>query len=163
MKTGINDKHYLMLIDYILNNKKFNKIADFHHHGTTRLEHSLRVSYISYKIAKLLGLDYKMTAVSGLLHDFFENSKDQSVWASIRNQVLHPKIAADNAETYFNISEKERNIIETHMFPLTFKPSRYLEGWVVSLVDTAIGAYEHSVRFKYQFTLWTLFVFNILR
>ena len=37
----------------------------------TRFDHSMKVSYYSYKVAKLLHLDYRQTARGGLLHDFF--------------------------------------------------------------------------------------------
>ena len=42
-----------------------------HHIYSNRLEHSIHVSYTSYKIAKKLGWDAKSTARGGLLHDMF--------------------------------------------------------------------------------------------
>lgn len=40
-----NDNEYYLLIRHILNNSEFQKIGNCIHHGTTRLDHSLRVSY----------------------------------------------------------------------------------------------------------------------
>ena len=65
------DQEYLQIIDNIMSNKEFRKIDNIKHHNTTRLDHSLKVSYYSYKIAKTLKLDYKDVAVGGLLHDFY--------------------------------------------------------------------------------------------
>ena len=41
------DKEYKSIVEDILENKNFMKINDCRHHGITRLEHSLRVSYFS--------------------------------------------------------------------------------------------------------------------
>ena len=46
------DQEYLQIIDNIMSNKEFRKIDNIKHHNTTRLDHSLKVSYYSYKIAK---------------------------------------------------------------------------------------------------------------
>jgi uncharacterized protein len=62
MIDKVKDKQYILLVDYILDDKEFSKIADSSHHGTNRLEHSIKVSYYSYKIARKLGLDFEATA-----------------------------------------------------------------------------------------------------
>ena len=46
------DKEYKSIVESILENKKFIEINNCKHHGITRLEHSIRVSYFSYKISK---------------------------------------------------------------------------------------------------------------
>ena len=70
MSTKIKkDDNYMNIVGNILDNEEFNQIKGIEHHGTTRFEHSVRVSYYSYKISKLLHLDYVETARAGLLHD----------------------------------------------------------------------------------------------
>lgn len=162
MKTNKKDDNYIKLVNHILKNKTFNKIESFSHHGTTRLNHSMRVSYFSYKVAKRMGLDYQSAAISGLLHDFYIGEDDKGFIKYIKFQSKHPKIAAFNAVKYFSVSDKEKNIIETHMCPFT-KPSRYLEGWVVSLVDKAIGTCEYSIKYKRQFGLWFISLLKIMK
>ena len=66
-----NDLSFNILVNDILENDKFKKIDNYRHHGMTRLEHSVKVSYYSYKIAKKLRLNYRAVARAGLLHDFF--------------------------------------------------------------------------------------------
>jgi uncharacterized protein len=162
MEINTKDKEYLTMVNYILENEEFNKIGKYYHHGTNRLRHSLRVSYFSYKIAKKLGLDYKIAARAGLLHDFYATDDGGTIIEFIKSQIEHPKTAANNSINHFEITDKEKNIIETHMFPLTPKPSKYLEGWVVSFVDKGVGTYEYTIKFKYQFSMWLIIIFNFL-
>ncbi|MGI6329967.1 MAG: HD domain-containing protein [Bacilli bacterium] len=162
MKVDLNNKEYKKIVGYIFKNKRFMEISNYHHHGTDRLTHSIRVSYFSYKLAKSLKLDYKSAAIGGLLHDFFHEIKEETTLDCIKAQYNHPKKAAENALYYFKVSPKIVNIIETHMFPLTYKPSKYLEGWIVSFIDKMVGTYEYGLKFKYQFSLWAVFLSNLL-
>ena len=50
---------------------EFLELKKCEHHGISRFEHSIKVSYNAYKFAKKHNLDYKEVAVGGLLHDFF--------------------------------------------------------------------------------------------
>lgn len=161
MINNIADKQYKMIVDYILEDKEFNKIKKSVHHGTDRLEHSIKVSYYSYLISKKIGLDYETTARAGLLHDYFLTDNDKKMKDSAKSLFNHAKIASLNAIENFNISEKEKNIIETHMFPINIKPPKYLEGWVINFVDKALAVSEVSIKFKYTAVLWLLFLINI--
>jgi uncharacterized protein len=163
MVNNIEDKQYKMIVDYILRDNEFNKIALSNHHGTDRLAHSIRVSYYSYKIARKLGIDYETAATAGLLHDFFFTSNDKTFKESTKSVFTHAKIAANNAINQFGISEKEKNIIETHMFPINPKPSKFIEGWIVSFVDKFVGLFEFGIKFRYATTLWAIFLFNIMK
>ena len=164
------DEEYLFIIDNIMENEKFKKIENIRHHNTTRLDHSLKVSYYSYKIAKALKLDYKDVAIGGLLHDFYtdeisdcEKVKDKIKLFSIK----HPKDAVKNASDIINLTEKEANIIATHMFPVGYKLPKYAESWIVSIVDKVFSIGEFSMKFKYKFTyifnLYLLFILNNIK
>lgn len=161
----INNKQeleYLEIVKDILNNKKFRELDQYFHHGTSRLLHSKRVSYYSYRVAKKIGLDYKATAIAGLLHDFYTDVENVGKWQYFYEQYCHPVKAAKNAETYFKVDEKVKNIIATHMFPLTLKPSKYIEGWLINVVDKTVATYEYGLKFKYKFSLWAIFLIDIL-
>ena len=118
MNNTYNDFEYLNIIKSIINNNEYKEIGNCLHHGTSRLKHSLRVSYYSYKVAKLLNLDYKETAIGGLLHDFFITDNYNKVNKKVSSTFKHPKIALSNANEIFNITEKEQDIIVSHMFPI---------------------------------------------
>ena len=45
MENLFDDKEYYALIKDILNDDNFKKLNNIEHHGTTRFEHSMRVSY----------------------------------------------------------------------------------------------------------------------
>lgn len=150
MKNGINDKKYLFFVNDILENEEFKKIDGIEHHGISRLEHSIRVSYFSYKITKVMGLNYKKTARAGLLHDFFISEDDRSLKEKFVSTFVHPKQAVINTKDNFEIDELEENIIESHMFPLYTSLPKYAESWVVSAVDKMVAIYEFSLKFSHK-------------
>ncbi len=107
-------------------------------HGTTSLyEHSISVAYYSLQLALKLKLpvDHRALIQGALLHDYF--LYDWHVDDSSRplHGFNHPKVALQNAEAEFELSEVEKNIILRHMFPLTPVPPVYLESILVCLVD----------------------------
>jgi len=164
------DKEYLLIVNNIMENEEFKKIENIKHHNTTRLNHSLKVSYYSYKIAKGLKLDYKEVARGGLLHDFYTDEicecnkiKDKVLLFSIKN----PKDAAINACNHFNLSDKEIDIIKSHMFPVDYKIPKYAESWIVSLVDKVLSFGEFSKKFGYKLAyvsnLYLFFIINIIK
>ena len=76
----INDDYYLIVKD-ILNSDEFIKRKKYRHHGDISVyEHSLKVSRLSYEIAKKINLalkrqvfnEYDM-AIGAPLHDFYYN------------------------------------------------------------------------------------------
>lgn len=144
------DKKYLKEVDYILSNEEFLKTKDLMHHGQNRYDHSLRVSYFSYKVSKLLGLNYKSAARGGLLHDFFLETSDNPKGKS-KLLKTHPKIALEKANSIFELSNLEKDIIETHMFPVTLKVPKYAESWIVDIVDDVVSIYERCHNLSKEF------------
>lgn len=142
------DKYYQNLIEDILENDDFKKLNEIVHHGTTRYDHSLRVSYYSYKVCKLLRLDYIAAARAGLLHDFFLMNRSYPFRTRFKYIFVHPKYASMNSKKYYMLSDKEINIIESHMFPIYYVLPKYLESWIVSLIDKLIATYEFTVTFS---------------
>ena len=136
------DENYNILIEDILENEKFNKLDTIEHHGTSRLKHSKRVSYYSYKVCKRLRLDYIAAARAGLLHDFFFSDNERTKKERIKSVFTHPKKALETANTYFELNDIEKNIIMSHMFPIYIILPEYLESWIVSIVDKIVGTYE---------------------
>ena len=170
MKKYNKDEEYLYIINNIIKNKEFNKIEQIKHHNTNRLDHSIKVSYYSYKIAKTLKLDYKEVARGGLLHDFYieEISECKKIKDKIKLfSIKHPKDAVSNASQYFELSDKEIDIIKSHMFPVDYKIPKYAESWIVSLVDKALSIGEFSKKFSYKFryviNLYLLFLLNVIK
>lgn len=146
------EEQYLNIVKDILEHKEFLKTKDITHHGMNRYDHSVRVSYYSYKIAKFLRLDYEAVARGGLLHDFFlVDNGVISVKEKMNTLVNHPKYAALFASKYFELSEKEKDMILTHMFPVAMdNVPKYAESWVVNTVDNVVAICEGVCSAKFH-------------
>jgi len=161
------DIEYKDIVSHILTSDEFNKIKKFEHHGVTRFDHSLKVSYYSYRLAKTLKLDSEEVARGGLLHDFFLSSSDRTGKERFVSTFVHPKKAVENANNVFNISEKEKDIIRTHMFPVNLAVPKYAESWLVNIVDKAVGLLEFGHKFGYKLAyvanVYLLFFMNNIK
>lgn len=163
MQTDVN---FLKIVDSILKNEEYKKIGNIKHHHNTRLDHCMKVSYYSYKLAKAFNLDEQATAKAGLLHDFYlETIKDQD---TVKDKlklfsINHPQEAVNNSKRYFGLNEKEENIIASHMFPLSNKMPKYKESWIVTTVDKGLALTEFVRYFNYKFGLYVIFIINVLK
>lgn len=154
-----SDYEYFNLVNDILENENFKKMNDITHHGITRFDHSIRVSYFSYRIAKFLRLDSKKIARAALLHDFFfEDNLTSTKKERFTTLIKHPQYAKNNAKKYFELSELEEDIILTHMFPISLKLPKYLESWVVDIVDDFAAIYERSYVIQKQLSTASCFL-----
>ena len=142
--TVMEKSEYYKIIYNILINEEFQKRKHYPHHGKISVyEHSLAVSKLSYDIAKKLKLDYKSAAIGGLLHDFYPNpwpSNKQKKFFK-KHGFVHAREAMENSYQYFPelMNDKISNIILRHMFPLNIIPPKYLEGWIITLVDKYVS------------------------
>lgn len=167
MHIDYDNYEYKNIVNDILCNREFKKLEDYKHHGINRIEHSKRVSFVSYKICKRLGLDYVSAARGGLLHDFFLNKYVKKE----RTDLLfnHPDIALYNSNKHFKLNNMERDIIKSHMFPVNMKCiPKCKESYVVSIVDKIACIYERfvgcKVRMKFcisRLIIYMFIIFNI--
>ena len=136
------DAEYLEDVADILTNKEFLALNSYRHHvATTRLMHSINVSYISWLTAKKLGCDAQAAARAGLLHDFFLYDPREGRPSRELQAFCHPKVAARTSGETFEISEKERDAILSHMFPLGPLP-KSPEAWIISGADKICACAE---------------------
>ena len=153
-------EEFYSIVQPIIENEEFQKMKDVSHHGITRYDHSMRVAYFAYRVLKTLHLDYKEATVAAMLHDFFTDEvNDLSKIAKLRR---HPSHAVLNAKKYFELSDKQEDIIKTHMFPVTFMPPKYLESWIVDIVDDVAAVYEKGYTLKNEMQSATTFMFILL-
>lgn len=162
-----SNEEYRNIVHSILCSDEFNKIKTIEHHGVSRFDHSLRVSYYSYIISKFLKLNYVASARAGLLHDFFLSDEERTFKDRVVSTFTHPKKAVVNAEKYFTLDEKEKNIIHAHMFPIYCSLPKYAESWVVSFVDKVVGTYEFTKKFSYKLSyitnIYLIYLFNTIK
>lgn len=132
------EKEYLDCVRDILENPVFQSMDNFIQHGhTTCKTHCIHVSYLSYCICRKHGWDFVAAARGGLLHDLFLYD-----WHTYGKETgkrfhgfTHPRTAMENAVKYFSVSEKEREIILRHMWPLTPVPPKSMAGMAVVWAD----------------------------
>lgn len=138
-----NDPQYVAIVKDLLAQPAVQKLADYtQHHHSNRLQHSIAVSYDSYRIAKKLHLDYRSTARAGLLHDMFYYDWRTTKFDLGTHAFIHTRVALRNAEKITKLNKKEQDIILKHMFGATMAVPRYAESLIVSLVDDYEAEHE---------------------
>ena len=150
------EKEFLDIVDEIINSEEFQKRKKYRHHEDESVyDHCLKVSYLSYKLAKKFGCDYKSAAIGGLLHDFYpypwQYTDEEKVIFNIPDRpknifkqhgFTHAKEALSNAKEHYPkvLNSRIENIILRHMFPLNIMPPKYSESWIVTFADKYVSA-----------------------
>ncbi|NLJ58396.1 MAG: HD domain-containing protein [Tissierellia bacterium] len=145
------DNRFMEVALPIIEHQEYQPMKSIKHHDESVFDHSIKVAFYAYQIAYKYGLDWESTIRGALLHDFFlykfkKTFSFRIITDSIKHAISHPIIAFENASKYFNLNQKEENIIKGHMFPFGFPKSK--EAWIVSLVDKYIAVFEYSSNFK---------------
>ena len=136
------EDEFLQIVNEIISNRKYLRLQEEkHHHNTNRYKHMLDVSYMTYKFCKNRNLDYKSATKAAVLHDFYfdDDFKNDN---NAKKILKHPEIAIKNSEEICDLTEKEKNIIASHMFPIGGKLPRYKESIVVDVIDDIVSAKE---------------------
>ena len=124
----------------ILHSENFDKSKNNLQHGSISVkEHSLQVARQSVLLSEWLGIEHnRRDLVRGaLLHDYFLYD-----WHHIDREnphrlhgFHHPLRALRNAEQEYELTDRQREIIVKHMWPLTIKLPMCREAWVVTAAD----------------------------
>lgn len=145
------DYKFMEVARPIIEHKEYQQMRQIKHHDESVFDHSVKVAFHAYQMAIKHNLDWESTIRGALLHDFFlyKFKKCMSlriITDSIKHAIAHPIIAFENANKFFDLNEKEENIIKAHMFPFGLPKSK--EAWIVSYVDKYIAAFEYASNFK---------------
>ncbi len=126
----------------ILTSKKFKATREHIQHGGVSVnEHVKSVARTSLAINEKfrLGADEKQLARGALLHDYFLYDWHDKEYLQNRQRLHgyhHPATALKNASEDYDLSEKEKDIIRNHMWPLTITHfPKHKEGWIVLTAD----------------------------
>ena len=142
------------IISDILKNKEFIDLKYEIHHGISRLDHSLNVARLTYKMCKRLHVkNYEEITRAALLHDFFRTEDVPE-----KCFLNHPLKAVENSKKNFEISDFQENIIAAHMFPVTKTIPKHVGSWIVSGADKAVAIYE-CTKYKVPITIGAAFLF----
>ena len=126
-------------IDILLSEHHKNTKNDIQHGNMSVRQHTINVARYSVLISEKLGIDCDRRALvrGALLHDYFLydwHERDHANPLRLHG-FHHPGIALKNAESEFDLTDIEKDIIKKHMWPLTVVPPTCREAWIVSMAD----------------------------
>lgn len=119
------------------------------HGDVSTYDHALAVTYRAYEMVKKKPsrVDERALLRAAFLHDFYlydwHDPDPSHKWHGFH----HARRAANNAVRLFGVSELERRIIDSHMWPLN--PERIphcREGWILTLADKWVSTLETLTR-----------------
>lgn len=139
-------KEFVSLLKELLSHEKVNEMNQYIQHGnTSTFTHCLLVAYYSYLLSLRLPIQYNSRSIvrGAMLHDFYLYDWHVPDKSHRLHGFSHPKAALENAKKYFKLNSTEEDIIEKHMWPLTFRkiPS-CREALLVCFVDKFISLAE---------------------
>lgn len=134
-------------INNIAANSEYQKLKGFCHHGTvSRFDHCISVARLSWRIASLFGLNATEAVKGALLHDFYLYCNQHS--KPMEHVRQHPKDALAMAEKHFELTEREKDIILFHMWPIAERRPAYPESYIVNIADTLCAVREYMINLK---------------
>ncbi len=132
-----------------------------HHQKESVWSHSIKVSFLSFKLAKKLQINTYNVIIAGLLHDFYtrawqysfelEDLDDIYKERFIKEKKLkshaiyHPIESLNNSRKYFEnlLNKRVEDAIVKHMFPLSlftkYKIPKYKESIIIMIVDRYVS------------------------
>ena len=117
------------------------------HNGSNTLTHCVQVAKRSFALAEEFGwdIDEKELARGAMLHDYYQYDIKEEGFSAYHHGTSHPLTAMKKAQEDFDLTEKERNIIRGHMWPLTLAhPPKSKEAILVYLADKDIATREFA-------------------
>ena len=132
-----DDKEFLSIVDELINNKTVQEMKKYRqHYETSCFKHCYMVSYYCYLICKKYNLDYVSVTRAGMLHDLFlYDWRVRQPGRKGLHAFTHGKLACENASKLFDLTQKEKDMIITHMWPVTMKFPTSIEGFILTFVD----------------------------
>lgn len=144
----MNRKIYEQVMEELLSDPKIQSMGELTHHVTsTTLSHSIHVTRAACRLAEKLHLRvHTRDLVRGcMLHDFYLYEFSKTDLSTYRHFTGHPAEALKNAKERYELSEIEKNMIYSHMWPLniTHVP-KYKESALIVVADKYCALKEFS-------------------
>lgn len=124
----------------ILQSPNFRFTREHIQHGDMTVNsHCMSVARYSLALSQRLHINCNQRELirGALLHDYFLydwHDKDHIKPHNLHG-FFHPGRALQNAAREYELTDRERDIIKKHMWPLTVVPPMYRESWIVSMAD----------------------------
>ena len=153
MKLTREDKQeFIRISREILRGGRYEEMKKFYSHSDiTVYTHCIKVAFAAYRFAveNNIPCDKKSLIRGALLHDYYlydwHDPNKGFRWHGFK----HHRFALQNAERDFPLTRRERRIIYSHMFPLTFWCiPKCREAWIVSIADKIVATEETLKKYK---------------
>lgn len=115
------------------------------HGRISTYEHVISVVRLSYWLNRRLhlGAPARELVRGAFLHDFYLYDWHENGYIGRLHGLHHPAIALKNASERYHLTSTERNIIASHMWPLTlFHVPRCRAALIVCIADKICSSYE---------------------
>ena len=135
----------------------------------------MQVAYYTYIACKKMRLDYVSATRAAMVHDLFLydwRKKYRNVDLPGLHAFVHPKIALKNASKLFDLNDIEKDVISKHMWPVTFGFPKYMESYIVTIMDKYSACLEtyYYIRnklsqktfYKYAYIFLSMIFFRII-
>lgn len=157
-RKNIKQTEFYIIVADLLDTEAVQELAAFtHHRMTTRYQHCLNVAYYNYRLCRLLRLDAHSAARAGLLHDLYhyDTARYSKTAPAIRHSHYHPMVALEAAQHLLTeMNDRERDMIENHMWPVTFPRPKYAETYIITVVDKYCAVIEYLLPQPARFGRW---------
>ena len=132
----------------ILKSDNFRSSANnIQHSNVSVMKHSMKVAYTGLWIAHKFKIKCNRSDLvrGALLHDYFLYDWHDDDHRGIQNLhgFYHPGVALKNAMAEYALPERQKNIISSHMWPLTLtRLPKCKEAWIVTAADKYVSTIE---------------------
>jgi uncharacterized protein len=152
MTEAEKKKRFADIAREIVGKARYNDMKQYiSHSDITVYQHCIKVAYTAFSMAVDKGWQCDLRALvrGALLHDYYlydwHDPNKGFRWHGFK----HHRFALQNACRDFALSEKEKNIIYSHMFPLTaWALPKCKEAWIVTLADKIVATAETAKKYK---------------
>lgn len=117
------EKQFRSILYELEGNPDIQKMKQYSQHKVSNtFTHSHNVAVYAYYLAERLKWEVDMRALvmGAMLHDYYLYDARKSSIGGYRHGIGHPLTALANADKIFELSSRTKNIITSHMWPLTF-------------------------------------------
>ena len=152
MQKKSDDALFFEIAREVIGKARYDRMKNYiSHSDITVYQHCIKVAHTAYRFAVEHGIPCDMRALvrGALLHDYYlydwHDPNKGCRWHGFK----HHRFALRNAEKDFVLSRRERDIIHSHMFPLTFWCiPRCREAWIVTLADKMVATAETMKKYR---------------
>ena len=135
----MNESLYKKVLNEMMNDPRIRSMQQYPQHGSCNTyQHSVYVAEDAYRIARFLHMRVRETELArgAMLHDSYLYNIRESGFSAWRHGTGHALVALENAEANYQLTDLEKDIIYSHMWPLniTHVP-HYRESILVGTAD----------------------------